>query len=80
MYQKRFDAADNVFSYQRRREHAATLGVNSMLPIRDLIRGWNDSLNLSLAASVTKTTSNVDKFKSTRGEITLNLTYNFGGE
>ena len=80
LQRKRFDGADHIFSHQRRREFSTILGVNSALPIRDIISGWNDSFNVSVAASVTRTTSNVDKFTSTRGEVTLNLSYSFGGE
>ena len=78
--QKRFDMADNVFSYKRRRELSSTLGFNSSLPIRDIVKGWNDRINVSLAGSVTKTKSNIKKFNSTRGELTLNFSYSFGGK
>ena len=68
------------FSYKRRRELSSTLGFNSSLPIRDIVKGWNDRINVSLAGSVTKTKSNIKKFNSTRGELTLNFSYSFGGK
>ena len=80
LQQKRFDQADNIFSLDRRRESGATLGFNSTLPIRNLLPRWNDNLNITLAGSVSRTKSNVKKFNTTRGEITLNFVYSFGGQ
>ena len=54
--------------------------MSAMLPIQGYLSRLNDRLQASLSASMTKTDSNVDKFKSTRGEMTLNFIYSFGGE
>lgn len=78
--QKKYDAADLVFSEERRRENSGTLSMSAMLPIQGYLSRLNDRLQASLSASMTKTDSNVDKFKSTRGEMTLNFIYSFGGE
>ncbi len=78
--QKRYDQGDSVFSYNRRRELTSTFGVNSMLPVQKIFPTWGDTLNVTLAGSVSKTSSNIKKFNTTRGEVTLNFIYNFGGE
>lgn len=80
LQQKRFDQGDNVFSLNRRRETTATLGFNSTLPIRDIVPRWDDNLNITLSGSISKTQSNVKKFNTTRGEVTLNFVYSFGDQ
>ena len=77
---KRTDQADDIFSDRRRDDTTATLAMNVMLPIKSLNQYFDNKMALSLSGNVSKTESNVKKFNTTKGEMTLNLNYSFGGD
>lgn len=77
---KRIDQADEIFSDRRRHDTTATLAMNVSLPIKSLNRYFDNKMALSLSGNVSKTDSNVKKFNTTKGELTLNLNYSFGGD
>lgn len=77
---KRTDTPDMIYSDLRRTDTTATLALNAMLPVEFLSTSFDDKLQVSLSGNVSKTESNVSKFDTTKGEVTLTFTYSFGDD
>lgn len=77
---KRIDSPDFIYSEKRRRDDTATLALSMALPIDLISTTFDDKLNINLSGNVSKTSSNVKKFNTTKGEVTLNFIYGFGGD
>ncbi len=76
---KRYDAAEMVYSERRRRDRTANLSLEMQLPVNMILpEGYHD-LRVSLRGDVNRTFSNIDRFDSTKGEVMLKANYALGG-